>query len=114
AERLGARNVPRSRQAIADYLADIRGQLVCDERSREVLRLLLDAPAPNWLAKPFGVLMMRAGVDLLPIWASEMLDVTQGPVQRRLIRLGVNNTAPILRWAVRDGSAQRAKRRMGM
>ncbi|NVL47867.1 DUF2236 domain-containing protein, partial [Pseudomonas syringae pv. actinidiae] len=53
AERLGARNVPRSRQAIADYLADIRGQLVCDERSREVLRLLLDAPAPNWLAKPF-------------------------------------------------------------
>ncbi|RMR12854.1 hypothetical protein ALP92_00965 [Pseudomonas syringae pv. primulae] len=114
AERLGARNVPRSRQAIADYLADIRGQLVCDERSREVLRLLLDAPAPNWLAKPFGVLMMRAGVDLLPVWASEMLDVTQGPVQRRLIRLGVNNTAPILRWAVRDGSAQRAKRRMGV
>ncbi|RMQ68377.1 hypothetical protein ALQ00_00803, partial [Pseudomonas syringae pv. tomato] len=114
AERLGAGNVPRSRQAIADYLADIRGQLVCDERSREVLRLLLDAPAPNWLAKPFGVLMMRAGVDLLPDWASEMLNVTQGPVQRRLIRLGVNNTAPILRWAVRDGSAQRAKRRMGI
>ncbi|RMU57024.1 hypothetical protein ALP29_200132 [Pseudomonas syringae pv. avii] len=106
--------MPRSRQAIADYLADIRGQLVCDERSREVLRLLLDAPAPNWLAKPFGVLMMRAGVDLLPDWASEMLNVTQGSVQRRLIRLGVNNTAPILRWGVRDGSAQRAKRRMGI
>lgn len=114
AERLGARNVPRSRQAIADYLADIRGQLVCDARSREVLRLLLDAPAPNWLAKPFGVLMMRAGIELLPDWASDMLDVTQSPFKRRMIRLGVNNTAPILRWAVRDGSAQRARRRMGV
>ncbi len=112
AERLGARNVPRSRQAIADYLADIRGQLVCDQRSREVMRLLLDAPAPNWLAKPFGVLMMRAGIDLLPDWASDMLDVTQSPCKRRMIRLGVNSTAPILRWAVRDGSAQRARRRM--
>ncbi|KPW68803.1 hypothetical protein ALQ64_01870 [Pseudomonas cannabina] len=78
------------------------------------MRLLLGAPAPNWLAKPFGVLMMRAGIELLPVWASDMLDVTQSPLQRRLVRLGVNTTAPILRWAVRDGSAQRAKRRMGL
>ncbi|RMT58056.1 hypothetical protein ALP45_100691 [Pseudomonas coronafaciens pv. atropurpurea] len=78
------------------------------------MRLLLDAPAPNWLAKPFGVLMMRAGVDLLPVWASEMLHVTQSPLQRTIIRLGVNSTAPLMRWAVRNGSAQRAKRRMGL
>ncbi|RMP24358.1 hypothetical protein ALP72_00342 [Pseudomonas coronafaciens pv. coronafaciens] len=114
AERLGACDVPRSRQAIADYLEGIQGDLVCDDRSREVMRLLLDAPASNWLAKPFGVLMMRAGVDLLPVWASEMLDVTQSPLQRKIIRLGVNSTAPLMRWAVRNGSAQRAKRRMGL
>ena len=73
AERLGARHVPRSRQEISDYLARIRPQLLCDERSREVLRLLLNAPSPSTLAKPFGALMMQAGIDLLPDWASSLL-----------------------------------------
>lgn len=114
AERLGARDVPRSRQAIADYLASVRKDLVCDERSREVLRLLLEAPAPNWLAKPFGVLMMQAGIELLPTWASDMLNVAQGPSKRKMIRSGVNRCASVLRWAVRDGSSHRARRRVGL
>lgn len=42
AERLGAIHVPRSRQQIADYLEGIRPQLLCDERSHEVIRLLLN------------------------------------------------------------------------
>lgn len=45
AERLGVKHVPHSRQEISDYLARIGPQLVCDERSREVLRLLLNAPS---------------------------------------------------------------------
>ncbi|MBO6276334.1 MAG: DUF2236 domain-containing protein, partial [Pseudomonas sp.] len=69
AERLGATHVPRSRQQVADYLDSVRPQLLCDERSREVIRLLLNAPAPSLLAKPFGALMMQAGIDLLPDWA---------------------------------------------
>ena len=114
AERLGAREVPRSRQEIADYLERMRPQLLCDERSREVLRLLLNAPAPSRLAKPFGGLMMQAGIDLLPDWASAMLDVSQSPLQRQLIRASVRRSAPMLRWAVRNGSVQRARRRMGL
>ncbi|MBC3950317.1 oxygenase MpaB family protein [Pseudomonas folii] len=114
AERLGARNVPRSAQAIADYLQQIRPQLLCDERSREVLRILLNAPAPSLLAKPMGALMMQAGIDLLPNWASEMLGVQQTPLQRRMIRASVKRSAPVLRWAVRNGSIHRARRRMGL
>ena len=114
AERLGAQNVPRSRQQIADYLERIRPQLVCDERSHEVIRLLLNAPAPSLLAKPFGALMMQAGIDLLPDWASNHLGQHQRPLTRTLIRASVNSTAPILRWAVRNGSVQRARRRMGL
>ena len=79
-----------------------------------MLRLLLNAPAPSPLAKPFGALMMQAGIDLLPDWASEMLDQHQGPRQRRMIRAGVKRSAPLLRWAMRDGSVQRAHRRMGL
>jgi len=114
AERLGARNVPHSRQQIADYLQAMRPQLLCDARSHEVVQVLLDAPAPSRLAKPVGSLMLRAGIDLLPEWASEMLELQQHPLQRKLIRLGINTTAPVLRWAMRDGSAHRARRRMGI
>ena len=114
AERLGATNVPRSRQQIADYLEGIRPQLLCDERSHEVIRLLLNAPSPSLLAKPFGALMMKAGIDLLPDWASDQLGLQQRTLVRKLVRAQVSSTAPILRWAVRNGSVQRARRRMGL
>ncbi len=114
AERLGARDVPRSSQQVADYLQAMRPQLYADERSHEVVQVLLDAPAPSRLAKPVGSLMLRAGIDLLPEWASDMLELQQHPLQRRLLRLGINTTAPVLRWAMRDGSAHRARRRMGI
>jgi len=114
AERLGARDVPRSRQAIADYLQRMRPQLLCDDRSREVVRLLLAAPAPSRLAQPFGSLIMQAGIDLLPDWAAEMLGQSQSQLQRQVIRAGVKRSAPLLRWAMRNGAAQRAKRRMGL
>ncbi|HCJ29463.1 MAG TPA: histidine kinase [Pseudomonas sp.] len=114
AEALGARNVPRSRQEVENYYQATRPQLLCDERSREIVRILFEAPAPSRLAKPFGALMMRAGVDLLPDWASEMLDLRQSAHERQLIRVGVKRTAPVLRWAVRSGSVHRARRRMGL
>ncbi|NKQ10289.1 oxygenase MpaB family protein [Pseudomonas sp. SST3] len=114
AESLGAREVPRSRQQIADYLQGMRPQLQCDERSREVMRVLFSAPAPSTLARPFGAMMIQAGVELLPDWASTMLGLQQSPRQRQLIQLGVRRTAPVLRWAVRNGSVHRARRRMGL
>ncbi|MDR6355649.1 uncharacterized protein (DUF2236 family) [Pseudomonas psychrotolerans] len=76
--------------------------------------MLLQAPAPSALAKPFGKLMMSAGIDLLPDWASAELGFRQSPLQRRLIRTGIGATAPVLRWAVRNGSSHRARRRMGI
>ena len=114
AERLGARNVPRSSTEIAAYLHNIQPQLLCDQRSREVLRILLNAPAPSWMAKPMGSLMMQAGIDLLPLWACEMLELQQAPLQRKMVRAGVKRSAPVLRWAVRDSSFHRARRRMGL
>ncbi|WP_411383752.1 oxygenase MpaB family protein [Pseudomonas sp. L7] len=114
AERLGARNVPRSCRQVDDYLQHMRAQLLCDARSLEVVDILLEAPAPSRLAEPVGKLMLHAGIDLLPDWASALLNLHQGPLQRRMVRLGVERTAPVLRWAMRDGSAHRARRRMGL
>lgn len=112
AERLGAQDVPKSAQAIADYLQRMRPQLLCDERTREVVRLLYEAPMPSILAKPFGGLMMQAGVDLLPDWASDLLGEHQAAWRRPLIRASVQRTANLLRWAVRNSAAQRARRRL--
>lgn len=114
AERLGARDVPRSRLEVADYLRAMRPQLLCDERSREVVRVLLNAPAPSRMAKPVGDLMMQAGIALLPDWAGEMLDLKRGVVHQQLVGLGIGTVAPTLRWAMRNGSAHRARRRMGL
>lgn len=114
AERLGARDVPRTRQAVADYLHAMRPQLLCDERSREVVRVLLAAPAPSRLAKPVAGLMMQAGIGLLPPWASDLLALTPRPLKARLVGLGIDTTAPVLRWAMRDSSLHRARRRVGI
>jgi uncharacterized protein (DUF2236 family) len=114
AERLGARDVPRSAQAIADYLEQMRGQLLCDERTLEVLHVLRHAPAPSRMARPMGKLMMQAGIELLPEWASAMFGIGFSAFRRRMIRTGINRTAPVLRWAVRNASVHRARRRMGV
>lgn len=92
----------------------MRPQLQCDARSLEVVDILLKAPAPSRMAEPVGKLMLKAGIDLLPEWACAMLGLHLGAVERRMIRLGLDNTAPVLRWAMRDGSAHRARRRMGL
>ncbi|QXH47660.1 DUF2236 domain-containing protein [Pseudomonas xanthosomatis] len=114
AERLGARDVPRSCAEVEAYLQRLRPQLQCSARSLEVVDILLRAPAPSRLAEPVGKLMLKAGIDLLPEWAARMLELEQSALERRLVRLGLARTAPLLRWAMRDGSAHRARRRMGL
>ena len=114
AERLGARDVPRSRVQIDAYLGAMKGQLLCDDRSREILRILLAAPAPSALAAPVGKLFLLAGIDLLPDWAQALLDQQMTPVRSRLTRTGVHSIAPVIRWAVRSGSLHRSRIRMGL
>ncbi len=114
AERLGARDVPRTHEAMVDYLNAMRPQLRGDARSREILRILLTAPAPSVLAVPMGMLLMRAGIDLLPGWAQAEIGHAIAPWQSRLIRPAVNGLGTLLRWAVRNGAMHRAHRRLGL
>ncbi|CAI1628673.1 oxygenase MpaB family protein [Serratia plymuthica] len=112
AAALGARDIPTSRAAVADYLQRMRPQLVCDERTREVARILLAAPAPSALARPLGWLVMQAGIDLLPDWAQQQFDFYPGTLRRRLVRVGVGGVGKVLRASMRNGSYQRAVRRI--
>jgi uncharacterized protein (DUF2236 family) len=114
AERLGATQVPSSRAEVAAYLAAVRPELCCDERSLEILRILLNAPAPSALAAPAAKLLMQAGIDLLPEWAQQMLGQQISPVRSRMIHAGVHSLAPVLRGAVRGGAIHRARRRLNL
>ncbi|WP_344954064.1 oxygenase MpaB family protein [Zobellella aerophila] len=114
AEALGARDVPRSRRAVAAYLDQMRPQLVFDARTAELFKLLLKAPSPNLLTRPVGRLMAHAGIELLPPWALARAGLRLGNGRRRLVRLGMNGVAPVLRWSIRNGASHRARRRVGV
>ncbi|MBB5389971.1 MULTISPECIES: oxygenase MpaB family protein [unclassified Herbaspirillum] len=115
AEALGAQDVPRSRAAVDAYIEGMRPQLRCNDRTRKTLELVLNAPAPNALALPWTRLMMRAGIDLLPDWAQQMLGVTQrSPARSAMLTRSVAVAAVPVRWAVRNGSIHLARRRMGL
>ncbi|MGM8851247.1 oxygenase MpaB family protein [Salinicola halophyticus] len=112
AEALGARDVPRSRAAIETYLENQRRYLVCDARTRDVIDVLLHALPPSPIIRPAGALFMRAGIDLLPPWAATLLGLEMSTLERHAVRAGIRTIAPVVRWAVRNGSYRRAMERM--
>lgn len=113
AEALGATQVPRSRPAVERYLQEMQPELVYDERTAEVMSLLLAAPTPNWMTKPAGYLVTQAAVDLLPDWARATAGLKQSWPKQQAIRLAMQGLAQVLRSSVRNGASQRAKRRVG-
>ncbi len=113
AEALGARTVPRSVAAVAAYLEAMRPSLVVSESTLMVSRLLLDAPAPRG-AGAIGKLYVVAGIDLLPDWALRLHGFsTLAALRRPLVEAGVRSVAPVLRWAMREGAARNARKRVG-
>lgn len=113
AEALGAEQVPKSRQAVADYLVAMRPQLRYDERTAEVTRLLMSAPAPSWQAKPAMKTMMLAGIGLLPEWAQAQSGYHFTPLKRWQIDRQIDLLAVGLRWSISQGAHHRAMARVG-
>lgn len=86
--------------------------LRCNERTQAVADVLLSTRLPGRLSQPVGRMMMRAGIDLPPPWAQEMLHLPMSAVQRHCIRLAVHGVARVLRASVRNGAYHCAMRRM--
>lgn len=100
AHGLGALSVPSSRAETRDYIRGTRPHLRVDERSREVSRLILEAPASPADAIPLK-LIQRAAVDLLPAWAARMHGLQSSGLSTPFVRGGVVALAGALRWAFR-------------
>jgi len=108
AERLGARDVPRSRADAAAYLAAMRRHLRHDHRTRIVAQALLGQPNASAALAPVQQLLMEGGIALLPDWAARLHGLQRPPLRRPAVRAGVAGVGTLLRWALTDGSAKRA------
>lgn len=112
ARRLGADPIPQSRREAAAVMEGMRPALRADERTREVAWALLAPRSAGLGPLLFQSVINPAAIDLLPDWAARMHRLPMPRPARPLIRGGAQGIAMALRWALRDGSARRARRRM--
>lgn len=110
AERLGARDVPKTAMAVAAYFDRMRPHLRADERTRAVAQALLSQSPTHPALAPFGRVLLKGGVELLPGWAAEMHGIGRPPPIA--VRTGVHGIGRVMRWALRDSSAKRAQLRV--
>lgn len=112
ARRLGATDVPESCAGIEAYLRATQPELVASDRTREVVRVLMNAPAPRPSMRPAGALIRQAGIDLLPPFAQQLLGFDRfARVRHVLVQPGMRTLAPVMRWALVNGVSKRARRR---
>jgi uncharacterized protein (DUF2236 family) len=98
-EALGADPIPRSRAVARVLFKEMRPQMRCDSRTREVARLVMTQPMPNPMAEPLQALTVQAGIDLLPDWARRMHGLHNPILGRPLVRAGTLGVAQTVRWA---------------
>lgn len=110
---LGATGIPVTVADVEEYLQSMRPQLVIDERTLEVSRLLFSAPAPSRAARPVMEVMLRAGGDLLPQWTSVPGRPLRTARQQAITRYSMRCIAGILRWSIQQGAWHKAMHRVG-
>jgi len=100
ARALGAEGMPATRRGAEAMLEAMRPELRVDARTREVARLLLNAPPPRPALAPAHRLLIEAGVDLLPGWARRMHGLIRPLPAVPLVRAGTGSMGALLRWAL--------------
>ena len=100
-ELLGADPVPRCRAEAEAIIRDFLPELKADDRSHEVLHVLLDQPPPSLMLIPFQAMTMRAAIDLLPEWACRLHGLHRPNLSRPIVHAGTRGIAEVVRWALR-------------
>ena len=98
ARLLDADPVPRTRAEAERLIAEFRGELRSDERSRAFRGLVLKAPAPSLGEAPVQKLIMSAAIDLMPPFARRMHGLS-APMLPPMVRGATFGLARTIRWA---------------
>lgn len=101
ARRMGADPVPETSHDADLLIESVRPELICDSRTREVARLVLEQRPENLTLAPVQAMVAQAAVDILPAWARQMHGLPAKPLLRPLVRAGPSGIASTLRWAFR-------------
>lgn len=96
---LGADPVPSTRRELLAYLEEMRPRLHADERTRQVVALLLDPPLEHLAYLPLQRMIAQAAVDLLPAWARQMHGLRTSGLARPVVHGGAAGIGGLLRWA---------------
>lgn len=115
AEALGACDVPRTRAQLDAFFAEIRSELVFDDRTREVLHVLNNIRLPLPMAGVSRNLFLGAAAVLLPDWALTLIGRSRRERLRDRSAAGaLKLVAPSIRDAMAEGGlAWRACARTG-
>ena len=108
ARMLDADPVPRTRREAERLVAEFRGELRADPRSRAFRDLVLKAPAASLAEVPVQALLMNAAVDLMPAFARDLHGLSR-PLLPPMVRGATFGVAQTLRWAF-AGERYRAER----
>ena len=98
ARMLDAEPVPRTRAEAEKLIAQFRGELRADARSRAFRDLVLRSPAQSIGEAPVQKLVMNAAVDLMPDFAREMHQLER-PLLTPMVRGATYGVAQTIRWA---------------
>ena len=98
ARLLHADPVPRTRCEAERLIADFRGELRADQRTRDFRDLVLNAPARSLAEVPVQRLLMNAAVDLMPGFARAIHGLPR-PLGSPLVRGATFGVAGTIRWA---------------
>ena len=105
-----AQTLPEANQAILNYLPELE----YSQRSKEIIQLLEDFPGSEE-ANPFVKLLIKAGFNNLPNWAYPLMGrKPPSPLEKLVLNQTIQIAAKPVRWALQDGIASHARKRMGL
>lgn len=108
ARLLDADPVPRTRKEAERLIDEFGPELQSNERTRAFRDLVLKAPAPSAAGAPVQRLLMRASVDLMPVFARKMHGLAR-PLAPPIVRGATFGMAGTLRWAFAGERYRREK-----
>jgi uncharacterized protein (DUF2236 family) len=101
AEKLGARDVPRSSAEVRAYFRRVRPQLEAGEQALATIEFLTDGSRRQPRERAAAEVVVRAAVGLLPQWARTDLRLRQPPlVDRFAVRPAARAMFGVIRWAL--------------
>lgn len=111
AERLGAREVPRTTAGVREYLAKVRPELERTPAAEAAVRFLRKPIGASAADRAAHATIVEASIDLLPGFARRKLGLMRPPCYRRaVVRPAAYAVGLVLRWSLGESPVMQAAR----